>query len=145
MANNNAGGQTPLRPLPKLDELDTKAFWEATKAKTFTYQQCANCNTVIWYPRQHCTGCVDGDLQLHTASGKGTVYSFSVVRQSYHPFFRHLVPYAVAWVDLDEGPRVLSNIVGVSDPSTDINIGDAVVIEWEEHAEVCIPLFKPAT
>jgi uncharacterized OB-fold protein len=132
------------RPLPKMDELDTKEFWQATKEKTFKYQQCDSCNTVVWYPRRHCTGCVDGTLQWHTASGKGTVYSFSVVRQSYHPFFRTQVPYAVAWIDLDEGPRVLSNVVGVDDPTTDINIGDQVIVEWEEHEEVCIPLFKPA-
>ncbi len=138
-----AGNKAPTRPLPNLHELDTKAFWEATKAKEFRYQQCANCNTVIWYPRRHCTGCVAGRLQHRTASGTGTLYSFSVVRQSYHPFFRHQVPYAVAWIDLDEGPRVLSNIVGVKDPTTDIRIGDVVTLEWEEHDELCIPLFKP--
>ncbi len=134
----------PTRPLPKLDELDTQAFWQATKNKDFTYQQCANCNTVVWYPRRHCTGCVNGDLKQHTASGKGSIYSFSVIRQSYHPFFRHHVPYAEAWIDLEEGPRVLSNITGVDDPTKDIQIGDPVTLVWEEHETVCIPLFAPA-
>ena len=131
------------RPLPRLTEMDTAPFWEATKNNEFRYQQCRNCNTVVWHPRRHCTGCVDGDLEWKTSAGKGTVYSFSVVRQSYHPFFRNLVPYAVAYIDLDEGPRFLTNIVGVEDPLQDISIGQKVELEWEPHEEVHIPLVKP--
>lgn len=136
--------KTPTRPLPRTDELDTQAFWEATKTKEFKYQQCASCGTVVWYPRAHCTGCTSGKLEWKTASGRATVYSYSVVRQSYHPFFRNLVPYAVAWIDLEEGPRILSNVVGVDDPLNDVSIGQAVELEWEEHEELCIPLFRPA-
>ncbi|MEM8767327.1 MAG: OB-fold domain-containing protein, partial [Pseudomonadota bacterium] len=64
------------------------------------------------------------------------------VRQSYHPFFRSLVPYAVAWIDLDEGPRMLSNITGVEDPGS-LTVGQRVTVEWEEHEELAIPLFRP--
>ena len=131
------------RPLPNPDEMDTAEFWAATKNKELRYQQCDSCHTVVFYPRRHCTGCTSGQLQWKTASGKGTVYTYSVVRQSYHPFFRNVVPYAVAWIDLDEGPRLLSNVVGVEDPLTDISIGMPVTVEWEEHENVCIPLFKP--
>ena len=132
------------RPLPKLEELDTAAFWQATKEKKLCYQKCDSCGTVVFYPRAHCTGCTDGQLKWHEASGKGTVYTYSVVRQSYHPFFRSKVPYAVAWIDLDEGPRILSNITGVDDPLKDVSIGMKVTVEWEEHEALCIPLFKPA-
>lgn len=134
--------KTPRRTLPKLNELDTKAFWQSTKDKLLTYQQCDDCNTVVFYPRSHCTGCTSGTLSWKTASGKGTVYSYSVVRQSYHPFFRQKVPYAVAWIDLDEGPRLMSNIVGIDNPSEDITIGQKVEVEWEENDKVNIPLFK---
>ena len=72
------------------------------------------------------------------------MYSFSVVRKAEHPFFRTLVPYAVAWIDLDEGPRLLSNIVGVDDPAKDIKVGDRVTVEWEIHDELALPLFRPA-
>lgn len=132
------------RPLPSLKELDTRPFWEATKEKELRYQKCDACGTVVWHPRAHCTGCTNGTLSWHTASGNGTLYSYSVVRQSYHPFFRTLVPYAIAWVDLDEGPRVLSNIVGVEDPTTDLACGQPVTLTWEEHEELNIPLFTPA-
>jgi len=131
------------RPLPSHKELDTQPFWEATKDKALRYQKCDACGTVVWHPRAHCTGCTSDALSWHTASGNGTLYSYSVVRQSYHPFFRTLVPYAIAWVDLEEGPRVLTNIVGVEDPTTDLACGQPVKLTWEEHEELNIPLFTP--
>ena len=130
------------RPLPRTDEYDTREFWQATKDKEFRYQQCNQCETIVFYPRRHCTGCTSGALTWKVSAGKGTVYTFSVVRQSYHPFFRNLVPYSVAWIDLDEGPRILSNVVGVA--PEEVHIGQRVRIEWEEHKELNIPLFKPA-
>ena len=133
----------PTRPLPKLTELDTAEFWRGTKNKEFRYQQCANCGTIVWHPRAHCTGCVDGDLQWHTSAGLGKIYSFSVVRLSYHPFFRGEAPYAVAYVDLDEGPRFLTNVVGVDDPAADVHIGQRVKVHWETHEELSIPLVTP--
>ncbi len=134
----------PKRPLPKANEPDTAPFWAATKDHELRYQQCTRCGTVVWHPRRHCTGCLDGELVWKTSKGEGTLYTFSVVRQSYHPFFRSRAPYAVAWVDLDEGPRLLSNIVGVEDPAAELSIGQRLRVEWEDHEELSIPLFRPA-
>ena len=131
------------RPLPNTKELDTQEFWAATKNKEFKYQQCDNCDKVVFYPRRHCTGCTDGKLAWKIASGKASVYTYSVVRQSYHPFFRNMVPYVVAWIDLEEGPRILSNVIGVDDPLNDVSIGQEVKLEWEEHENLFIPLFRP--
>ena len=133
----------PQRPLPKLHDLDTRPFWEATKNQELKYQQCADCDTVVFYPRRHCTGCLGNNLIWKTSAGKGTVYTYSVVRQSYHPFFRQRVPYAVAWIDLDEGPRLVSNVIGVEDPLGDVQIGMRVQVRWEEHEELSVPLFEP--
>jgi uncharacterized OB-fold protein len=134
----------PTRPLPDPDEHDTGDFWRATADGELRYQQCEGCGTIVFPPRRHCTGCVDGTLAWRVASGRGTVYSFSVVRQSYHPFFRGKVPYVVAWIDLEEGPRLLSNVVDVADPAQDVRIGMAVELTWEVHEAVRIPLFRPA-
>ena len=134
----------PKRPLPNLHEADTRPFWLATRQKVIRYQQCDACGTVVFYPRRHCTGCLDGQLVWKDSAGIGTVYTYSIVRQSYHPFFRGLVPYAVAWIDLDEGPRLISNIVGIEDPLRDLSIGMRVRVRWEEHDELSIPLFEPA-
>ncbi len=143
MENKSNQPQKPVRPLPRLTELDTAPFWSRTKDQVFCYQQCSRCHTIVWHPRAHCTGCVDGDLQWREAKGQGTIYSFSIVRQSYHPFFRTQVPYAVAYVDLDEGPRFLTNVVGVEDPTQDVHIGQRVTLTWERHEELSIPLAKP--
>ena len=132
------------RPLPNLKEHDTREFWQATKDGKLTYQKCVDCGTVVFYPRHHCTACLGSNLSWHTASGRGTVYSFSVVRKAEHPFFRGQVPYAVAWIDLDEGPRLLSNVIGVDDPANDITVGQRVMVEWEIHDDLALPLFRPA-
>lgn len=139
--SESAKQSVPTRPLPRLDELDTAPFWQATRSQEFRYQQCSRCATLVWHPRAHCTGCVDGDLQWQVSAGVGSVYSFSIVRQSYHPFFRGQVPYAVAYVDLDEGPRFLTNVVGV--PAEQVHIGQRVTLSWETHADLSIPLVKP--
>ncbi len=131
------------RPLPRLHELDTQAFWRATKDHELRYQQCDDCDTVVFYPRRHCTGCLGNSLTWKTSAGQGTVYTYSIVRQSYHPFFRGLVPYAVAWIDLDEGPRLLSNLVGIENTLDDLKIGQRVRVTWEDHEELAIPLFEP--
>ena len=134
----------PSRPLPNLKDADTRAFWRATKDQRLTYQQCGDCGALVFHPRRHCTGCLGRALEWRDSAGLGTVYTYSVVRQSRHPFFRQLVPYAVAWIDLDEGPRLVSNVVELDDPVRDIQIGMRVKVRWEEHEELCLPLFERA-
>ena len=136
--------KTLTRPLPNAKEADTAPFWAATKEGELRFQRCENCDTVVFYPRHHCTNCLGRNLSWHVSKGEGTVYTYSVIRQSYHPFFRSKVPFAVAWIDLDEGPRILSNLTGVEDPTTDVSIGQRVTVDWEAHEELSIPLFRPA-
>ena len=133
----------PTRPLPTVKELDTGPFWQATKNHELRYPRCDDCGALVFYPRRHCTSCLGRSLSWHPSKGEGTIYTYSVVRQSHHPFFRARAPYAVAWIDLDEGPRILSNVVGVEDPSSDLAIGQRVRVEWEDHEELSIPLFRP--
>ena len=73
---------------------------------------------------------VGGTLEWRTSAGKGEIYAFSIVRQSYHPFFKGLVPYVVAWIDLDEGFRLLSNIVCEDQNLMDIDCGRRVELIW---------------
>ncbi len=131
------------RPLPNVEDADTGEFWRKTSRHELAYPQCADCAGIVFYPRQHCPQCGSSSLNWQLASGTGSIYSFSVVRQSYHPFFRTQAPYAVAWIDLDEGVRLLSNVIGVEDPGSQLSIGQRVMVTWEEHDELCIPLFRP--
>ena len=135
-----------LRPQPRFPEPDTEPFWEATKRHELTYQTCNACSEVIFYPRAHCTRCGSRDTTQRVSKGQGMVYTFSVIMQSRHPAFSSLGPYAVAYVDLDEGFRIMSNVMGVADPTKDIRCGMRVKLRWEDQGEghISLPMFEPA-
>ena len=122
------------RPQPRFPEPDTQPFWDATKRRELTYQTCNGCHAVIFYPRRHCPECGGRDTTWHVSKGEGKVYTFSVIMQSRHPVFAELGAYAVAYVDLDEGFRLMSNIVGVADPAQDVKCGMRVRLRWEDQA-----------
>ena len=134
------------RPQPRFPEPDTEPFWEATKQHKLTFQTCNACGEVVFYPRGHCTACGSRDLSVNESQGQGTVYTWSVIMQSRHPAFAELGPYAVGYVDLDEGFRIMTNIVGVDNPVTDISCGMRVKVTWEDQGEgeISLPLFEPA-
>ena len=129
------------RPQPTLDEADTRPFWEATKQHELRYQTCDDCGGVVFYPRRHCPHCMSMKLSWKTSRGEGTVYTYTVIRQIGHPAFRELAPYVVAWIDLDEGFRMMSNVVGVD--VDNVHIGQRVRVTWEDQDGVSLPLFTP--
>lgn len=100
------------KPLPQPSET-SRPFWEGTKAHELRLQRCRDCGKRIFYPRSICPFCLSERLEWVTASGKGKVYSYTVVRRAVHPAFQADVPYVLAIVELDEGPRLTTNIVGV--------------------------------
>ncbi|MGY1806972.1 Zn-ribbon domain-containing OB-fold protein [Blastococcus sp. SYSU D00669] len=136
------------RPLPDLDEPDTAPFWEGTARHEFRVPFCDRCGRPVWYPRGHCPACGSLDLTWRALPDpvSGTVYTFTVVRRHGDPYFAARTPYAVAWVDLHGGPRVLSE-VRADDPAA-LRIGDPVVVEWEERSTdgsgpvVVYPVFR---
>ena len=129
------------RPQPTLDEADTRPFWEATKQHELRYQVCDDCGGVVFYPRRHCPHCMSMKLSWKTSRGEGAIYTYTIIRQIGHPAFRELAPYVVAWIDLDEGFRMLSNVVGVDAGS--VRIGQRVRVTWEDQDGVSLPLFTP--
>ncbi len=100
------------KPLPEPNET-TLPFWEGTRAHQLRLQRCRDCRKHIFYPRLVCPFCLSDNLDWVTASGKGKVYSYTVVRRAMHPAFREDVPYVLAIVELEEGPRLTTNIIGV--------------------------------
>ena len=132
-------GEKPSRPLPTLLEPDTQPFWEATKNHELRYQVCDDCNKIVFYPRRHCPHCMGLNLSWKTSQGEGSVYTYAVIRQIAHPAFRERAPYIIAWIDLDEGFRMLSTIVG-----DEITIGQRVRVTWEDQEnDISLPLFAP--
>ena len=115
---------------------ETAAYWEATAAGKLLIKRCEACGEFHFYPRALCPFCFSDRTVWHQVSGRGIIYSFSVMR-------RASVPYALAYVTLEEGPSMMTNIVGC-DFNT-IRIGQAVrvVFEASDNGQK-VPMFTPA-
>lgn len=131
------------RPLPRLDEPDTGPFWEAARRHELSYETCDECGEIVFFPRSHCTACLSRSLSWKVSAGRGTIYTFSVVRVNRHPGFAGMVPYVVAWVDLDEGFRMMSHIVDVAPEN--VAIGAPVEVRWQDLDDVTLPVFSLIT
>ena len=115
----------------------TAPFWAAARRREFVIRRCASCGAHTYIPRPFCLGCGSDDVAWVAAKGFGTVYSMTVVRRQASPEFA--TPYVNAIVELDEGPRLLTNIVG-----GECRIGDRVRIDWRERANAPpLPVFTP--
>lgn len=126
--------------LPIADD-DTRHFWEGCKAHRLLFQKCLECGLVRWPPAIVCPSCYCSDFNLITASGKGRIYTFAVYHKAFDPAFSDQTPYVVAIVELIEGPRMLSNIVGCL-PS-DIACDVPVKVSWTDVTEtVSLPKFR---
>lgn len=112
--------------------LETADFWAGTAEGTFLLQRCDDCETVIWYPRGHCPACMSMNVSSFDCAGNGVVYSFSITRKGAGAW-RDSGPYVLAYVELDEGPRVLTNIVGC--PVDTVHIGQPVKVVFEDTLE----------
>ena len=130
-----------LPPLPRPYQ-DTEKYWAAAREHRFVIQHCKSCGEHQFYPRGVCSHCLSSDLEWHEASGKGTVYSFSVNYRAPHPGFADEIPFVLAIVELEEGPRMMTNIVECNPDS--VKIGMSVVVTFEDVTEeVTLPKFKP--
>jgi uncharacterized protein len=99
--------------LPTSDPIvsdETRPFWDGAAEGRLLLPRCQSCGHHVWYPRAHCTACHSSDLDWVELSGRGRIYSFSVVHRARGEWADH-VPYVVAYVELDEGPRLLTNLV----------------------------------
>ncbi len=134
----------PRRPLPETTEL-TAPFWQAARDGRLVMPQCRSCGHFVWCPRPACMECGGEALDWRELSGRGTVYSFTIIRQLAGRgarAFEKDIPYVIAWVDLAEGPRYYTNIVGC--PVDDVTIGMEVVVVFEPASDaISLPKFKP--
>jgi uncharacterized OB-fold protein len=96
-------------PAPTVTQANA-AFWAGTAEGRFQLQRCNECDTVLWFPRRHCPSCWTENVSTFDASGKGVIYSFTVIRKG-AMLYKDAGPFVVAYVELAEGPRVMTNIV----------------------------------
>lgn len=108
-------------------------FWEATREQRLVLQWCTACELAIHFPREACPRCLGTDLVFRPAAGTGTVYAVSTMPVPGNAGMADRAPYTVALVDLPEGVRVLSNVLG--EGALDVAVGDPVVAAWEPLAD----------
>jgi len=117
-------------------------FWDATRERRLVLQWCQPCNAPIHYPRAICPRCAGSDFDWREASGHGVVYAVTVEHRPQNPALVDRAPYAVALVELDEGVRMLTNVVNVDAES--VLVDDSVVVTWEALPDGrYLPLFEP--
>ncbi len=129
------------KPLPN-PNFDNKAYWDACKQHELKFQKCSKCGkyrtaSIV------CPECNSLESTWEKVSGKGKIYSFIVYHRVYHPGFASEIPYNVSLIELDEGVRMVSNVVGI--PNEKIEIGMPVQVFFEDiDEEFALPKFKPA-
>ncbi len=130
---------------------ETRAYWEGCGRHELVLQRCRQCKTVQHRPRAVCAGCLEGDIEHFTASGRGSVYTYTITHQNGAPPFRDALPYVLAYVDLEEGPRLMTNIVGCEPDQ--VEIGMPVVVDFQDvdssdlgeaGGAFAVPRFRPA-
>ena len=133
----------PARPLPDTRNAGAR-FWRAAAEGILLVPTCTACGTAFWHPRPRCPHCGSDQVDWIKASGRGAIHTFTVVRQSGDPWFKTRLPYAVAMVELDEGVRMLTNVVET--PIQSLAIGMRVEVLFEPaNKEIAIPLFRAAS
>lgn len=122
---------------------ETRPFWEAARRHELTLQRCRACDAYLFYPRAACPRCLGADLEWRRVSGRGTLHTFTVVHRGARGFPLG-PPYVIAIVELAEGPRLMTNLVGVDPDPARITIGMPVEVVFEDvSAEIALPRFRP--
>jgi uncharacterized OB-fold protein len=142
MTATSAGEPAYLKPLPRPDKL-TAPFWEGCKQGELRLQRCANCGAYRLPPRPICAQCLSHESEWVASGGRGRVWSWTIIHPPVLPAFQDDVPYSVVVVELDEGVRLVSNLVDV--PAAEIRADLPVQVVFEPVTEdVTLPKFKRA-
>ena len=129
------------RPLPTITP-ETRHFWEGTRAGELRLQRCADCGGAYFPPRPFCPSCGSADVAVFRASGRATLYSY-VIHHRPAPGF--VPPYSIAVVQLEEGPRMMTNIVHIAQTPEALQLDMALEVVFERIDEdISLPLFRPA-
>jgi uncharacterized OB-fold protein len=129
------------KPLPDVSG-PTRPFWEAARQRRLALQRCRGCGAHRFPARDLCSRCLSRDVEWVTVSGRGSIFSWAVMHQVYHPGFADQVPYAVVVVELAEGVRLVSNLLDCS--VDEIRAGLPVEVVFDDVTpDVTLPKFRP--
>lgn len=129
------------KPVP-IPTRETQPYWDGCKQHELRIQKCAACGHYQFYPRLYCTACMSDQVEWVGTLGRGKVLSFTIVYRPVTQAFAADVPYIVALITLDEGPQMMSNIVGCAPEK--VHIGMLVEVTFEDWTEeISVPKFRP--
>ena len=129
------------KPIPETQPWSER-FWEGTKQGKLLIQVCKDCKSKIFYPRKFCPECWSGNLDWIRASGKARIFTFSTAYSMVEPKFMDELPYTIAYVDLEEGIRMMTRIVDCK--PEDISFDMDVEVLFHERNGYFLPYFRPA-
>ncbi len=130
------------KPIP-VPTPETQPYWDKAREHELWIQRCLACAHVFFYPRRHCPQCLSGNLEWFKASGRGTLYSY-VINHRPAPGFEDEAPYAIAIVQMEEGPRMMTNIVGIENTPENLVLDMALEVTFDDVLpDVTIPKWKP--
>ena len=131
------------KPLP-VPTPETQHYWDGAKTGELRLQRCKDCSKTYFPPRPFCPECASRSVEVFKASGKGKLYSY-IINHRPAPGFEDDAPYAIAVVELDEGPRLMSNIVQCDQTPEALQLDMALEVTFEKvNDDITLPQFKPA-
>ncbi len=135
--------QSATKPAPVPDDISAP-FFDGARAGRLMLQHCTACGAWSFPVRERCPHCFAAKLEWRQASGRGSLYTFTIMHQVMNPGFASAVPYNVAQVDLVEGVRMTSNVVGI--PNDALRVGMVLEVMFEQVGDsVSVPKFRPVT
>lgn len=135
-------GSLPPAPAPTATP-DTRRYWEGVEAGELWIQRCVESGRYFFYPRSTSPYVTGGDVEWVRASGRGKLYSYNILHKGI-PAFKDRLPYALAVVELEEGPRLMANIVGVDNLPENLILDMPLQVEFERRGDSVLPVFSPA-
>jgi uncharacterized protein len=129
------------RPVP-VPSLETQPFWDGCAQGALLLQRCDHCGTYWHPPAPICPNCFSTEFQWTPSSGKGTIYTYSIIHQAFRRVWEPLVPYVLAVIELEEGPHLLSNVIDI--PIESVQVGLPVTVTFQPVSDtISLPLFRP--
>jgi uncharacterized OB-fold protein len=127
------------KPLPVVDA-DSAPYWDALREHRLVLKRCNECNRFHFFPRAICPHCYSDSLEWAQVSGFGELYTYTVARRPAGPAFKPDAPYIVALVTLDEGPRMMTNLINIA--PADVRIGARVAVSYDDVTDkITLPKF----
>jgi uncharacterized OB-fold protein len=122
---------------------ETAPYWEAANRGELRLQRCRDCDAFYFYPRPFCPTCLGGDVEWETLSGRATLLSYTINHRPV-PGWEADGPYVIAMVQLEEGPTMMSNIVGVEATPEALELDMPLEVQFDDRGDQKVPVFRPA-